>query len=107
MEVWLIFIGMMLVTYSVRLSVIGFLGQDGMPEVLRRALRYVPPAALAALIFPDLLLRGGALDISPGNVRLLAAMGATLVAWRTRNALLSIGAGMILLWILQAVLPLP
>jgi branched-subunit amino acid transport protein len=30
---------------------------------------------------------------------------AALIAWRTKNALLAIAAGMMTLWVLQAVLP--
>lgn len=102
LNLWLIILGMAAVTYPVRLSVIALLGQNGMPEGLRRALRYVPPAALAAIIFPALLLPEGALDLSPGNLRLLAGVGAFLVAWRSRNTLLAIGAGMAMLWALQS-----
>jgi len=47
MAQWLTILGMVVVTYSVRLSVIALLGDAQMPGALRRALRYVPPAALA------------------------------------------------------------
>ncbi len=103
MEDWLIILGMVAVTYSARLSVIALLGDRALPDVIARARRDVPPAALAAIIFPALLLPDGALDVSPGNVRLLAGLAAAVVAWRTRRALLAIGVGMVILWILQAV----
>ena len=45
---WLIILGMVVVTYSVRLSVIMLLGEDAMSDSVRGALRYVPPAALSA-----------------------------------------------------------
>jgi len=45
---------------------------------------------------------GGTLDLSLGNERLLAGLLAILVAWRTRNVLLAVAAGMIALWLLQA-----
>ena len=101
MSDWLIIIGMALVTYPVRLSVIALLGENTLPAGLNRALRYVPPAALAAIIFPELLMPQGALDISPANLRLVAGLAAALVAWRTRRTLLPIGVGMALLWLLQ------
>ncbi len=103
MDNWLVILGMVLVTYSVRLSVIALLGDTRLPDGLNRALRYVPPVALSAIVFPALLAPQGALDISLGNVRLIAGVVAALIAWRTRNAILSIAAGMILLWVLQAV----
>jgi branched-subunit amino acid transport protein len=76
-----------------------------MGPLARRALRFVPPAVLSALIFPELLLPGGALNLSLGNPRLLAGALAALIAWRTKNMLLAIAVGMVALWILQTVLP--
>jgi branched-subunit amino acid transport protein len=60
MENWLIILGMVAVTYSVRLSVIALLGDTRLPDGLNRALRYVPPVALSAIVFPALLAPGGA-----------------------------------------------
>lgn len=77
---------------------------EGRP-LMRRALRFVPPAVLSALIFPELLLPGGTLDLSLGNPRLLAGALAALVVWRTKNALLVIAVGMMALWVLQTVFP--
>jgi branched-subunit amino acid transport protein len=102
MELWLILLGMMAVTYSVRLSVIALLGEAAMPDLLSRALRFVPPAALSAIIFPELFMPGGSFDVSTGNTRLMAGIVAALVAWRSRSALLAIGVGMVALWVLNA-----
>jgi branched-subunit amino acid transport protein len=101
MSYWLIIFGMVVVTYSVRLSVIVLLGEAAMPPGINHALRYVPPAALTAIIAPALLLPDGSLDLSPGNARLLAGIGAAVVAWRSKSALVAIGVGMALLWIIQ------
>jgi branched-subunit amino acid transport protein len=59
---------------------------------------------LSALIFPELLMHSGSLDISLGNLRLLAGGVAILVAWRTRNMWLTILSGMITLVVLEALL---
>jgi branched-subunit amino acid transport protein len=101
---WLTLVAMGLITYGIRLSMILLLGRIAMPAAAQRSLRLVPPAVLSALIVPELLRPAGALDISPGNPRLLAGLIAAAVAWRTKNALLTIGVGMAALWILQAVL---
>jgi branched-subunit amino acid transport protein len=101
----LIILGMGVVTYAIRLSLVALLGRIEVPPLVRRALRFVPPAVLSALILPELLLPGGALDLSLGNVRLLAGTLAALVAWRSRNALLAIALGMVALWVLRAALP--
>jgi len=101
----LIILGMGAVTYAIRLSLILLLGRVGVPHLMQRALRFVPPAVLSAIIFPELLRPGGTLDLSPGNPRLLAGALAALVAWRSKNVLLAIALGMLALWILLAVLP--
>ena len=105
MTLWLIIIGMGIITYAIRLSLIVLLGRVDVPVIVQRALRFVPPAVLSAIIFPELLRPGGALDISPGNARLIAGVVAALVAWRTKNVILTIAVGMAVLWLLQAMIP--
>jgi branched-subunit amino acid transport protein len=58
MDTLLIFCGMALVTYLTRYAAIAALGGE-MPPRLRRWLRYVPPAMLAALIAPAALAPKG------------------------------------------------
>lgn len=102
MTLWLIILGMMVVTLGIRLSVIVLLGETKLPESINRALRFVPPAALSAIIFPALFMPNDSFDVSFGNERLIAGLFAALVAWKSKNTLLSIAAGMVLLWVLQS-----
>ncbi len=69
---------------------------------LRRALRFVPVTVLTAIFLPEMLLKNGVLDVTFGNPRFLAGVVGILVAWRTKNVLLTIIAGMAALWLLQA-----
>jgi branched-subunit amino acid transport protein len=101
MNLWLTIFGMGIITFAIRLSLIALMGRIEVPLLIQRALRFVPPAVLSAIIFPELLIRNGTLDASFGNLRLLAGALAALVAWRTKNVLLTIGVGMAALWILQ------
>jgi branched-subunit amino acid transport protein len=71
---------------------------------MRKALHYVPPAVLSAIIFPELFMRGGHLALSFGNTRLLAGIVAIAVAWFSRNTLLTIVAGMVALVLMQVAL---
>ena len=103
MNLWLIIIGMGLVTFGIRLVPIVLLGRIEIPLVVQQALRFVPPAVLTAIVVPELLYRNGQIDVSLTNLRLLAGLIAIVVAWRTKNALLTIGAGMIALWVLSAI----
>ena len=71
---------------------------------MRRALHYVPPAVLSAIIFPELFLHNGVLDISFDNIRLLAGFVAILIAWYSKNTLITIIVGMLALFLLQMLL---
>ena len=99
-NVWLVMVGMGVVTFAIRLSMIVLLGRVDVPALVQRALRFVPPAVFSAIILPELLRPAGRLDLSWGNARLLAGVLAAVVAWRTRNVLLSIAVGMAALWAL-------
>ncbi len=102
---WLTLLGMGAITYAIRLSFILLWGRKAVPSWVQRALRFVPPAVLSAIIFPEILRPTGGWNLSPANPRLLAALVAALIAWRTRNALLTIIAGMAVLFMTQALLP--
>lgn len=102
LSIWLLFIAMAIGTFALRFSFIYLFGKVDMPDWLRRALRFVPASVLAALVFPALTYPNGALDLSLGNVRLLAGLGGALVAWRTKNVLWTIIVGMVLFWVLGA-----
>lgn len=99
MNIWLTMLLAGLVTFIIRLSFIQIIGHRSIPPLLQRALRLVPPAVLTAIIFPEVFLSSGQLDLSFGNARLLAGLLATLVAWRTRNAVLTIVVGMLSVWL--------
>jgi len=94
MQLWIVIIAGGLLTYLTRLSFIALFGRYKVPELVQRGLRFVPPAVLSAIIFQELLIRDGAGYISIGNLRLIAGLVAGLVAWRTRQPLLVIVAGM-------------
>lgn len=103
---WLpVFLAAGLVTFATRLSFIALLGKVEVPPLLTRALRFVPASVLSAIIFPELLVRDGAVDLSTGNLRLLAGGLAVVVALKTRSVAWTIASGMAALWALQAVLP--
>ena len=100
-SLWLLFVAIGLGTFLLRFIFIYLFGKIAMPDWLHRALRFVPAAALAALVFPALTHPTGHLDLSLHNFRLLAGLGGALVAWKTRNVLLTIIAGMALLWMME------
>ncbi len=104
LNIWLLMAAAGLVTFGIRLSFILLLERIRTPEWFKRALRFVPPAVLSAIILPALVQRSTGVDISWHNPQLLAGGVAILAAWRTRNVLLTIAAGMVALLIFQALL---
>jgi branched-subunit amino acid transport protein len=101
MSFWLVMLIAGMLTYAIRLSFILLWGKVNVPEWLQRALHYVPPAVLTAIFVPELFFRNGTIDISAGNDRLIAGLLSALVAWRTRNIMLTIVVGMAALLLLQ------
>lgn len=105
MSLWLVMLLGGLITFGIRFSLIYLLaeGRIKLPETMRRALHYVPPAVLSALIAPELVFHEGTLNLALDNPRLLAGLLAIVVAWFTRNTLLTILVGMLVLFLLQSV----
>jgi branched-subunit amino acid transport protein len=101
MNLWLIVIVAGVLTFLIRLSFISLLASWEMPPLAQRALGFVPPAVLTAIVFPELLLRDGQLALNMDNHRLIAGVIAILVAWRFKKIMPTIVAGMAALWVLQ------
>ena len=101
MNIWLIMLLGGLITFGIRFSLIYLFGRLHIPETMRKALHYVPPAVLSAIIFPELFLNDGKLNFALDNYRLLAGLFAVAVAWFSKNTLVTIIAGMIALLLLQ------
>ncbi len=99
---WLLILGMGLITYGLRLALILMWEYVEVPALARQALHFVPPAVLTAIILPELFRSGDPMVLPFASVRLVAGVLAALVAWRTRNVLLTIAVGMGVLWLLQA-----
>ena len=101
MNVWLAMILGGLITFGMRFSFIYLFGKFKVPDKLRMALHYVPPAVLSALIFPALLIKSNAIDISIGNTYLMAGIVAAAVGLITKNTLMTILAGLIAIILFQ------
>ena len=101
MNIWLILLLGGLLTFGMRFSFVYLLGRFELPETMRRALRFVPPAVLTAIVVPELVIRSGRMDFSLTNFRLVAGVIAILVAWKTKNTLLTIVVGILALLLLE------
>jgi len=101
LNLWLVLILGGLGTYLLRLSFILIFQHIQIPAYMDRILRLVPPAVFSAIVLPELLVRDGSLQFSFSNLRLLAGLMAAVIALRTRNVLITIASGMVILWALQ------
>lgn len=100
-NIWIVIFVGGLITFGMRFSLIYLFGRFEIPETLRRALHYVPPAVFSAIILPEIFLSGGTVNLSPTNPRLLAGLLAILTAWFSRSTLVTILVGMAALFFFQ------
>ncbi|HUY04160.1 MAG TPA: AzlD domain-containing protein [Rhodocyclaceae bacterium] len=102
-KVWIVILALAAATFATRLSFLGLFAHVELPRLVRRALAYMPPAILAAIIMPQVFPAvAGVPSFDPA--RLLAAVIASLVAWKTRSTMATVSIGMLALWGLQAIL---
>jgi branched-subunit amino acid transport protein len=91
---WLLIAGLAATSFGSRGSFILVLARVEMPRAVRRALRFVPPAVFTALLVPELVFAGGTVRLGLDNPKLVAALVAAPVAWRTRSTTATILVGM-------------
>lgn len=89
------------VTFATRVIFLMSGARFRLNQGFRVLLGYVPPALLAALIAPEILVKNGHPVLAADNPRLWAALLAGLVALVTRSVLATIGGGLAALWLLQ------
>lgn len=97
--VWTLIAVLGVSTYAMRLSFIQLYGwMDVFPPSVERGLSFVPPAILAALVFPALFALGGSPVGVQVTARTVAGGAAAVVAWRTESMTATIAVGMAVLW---------
>ena len=93
-ELVFIILGMAAVTYVPR----------ALPMLYQRLeslhfLKYLPVAIFSSLVFPDLLVVDSQIAISG---KTLAGLAAFMVAWKTRNLIATMVAGVAMLYLVNA-----
>lgn len=91
-------------TFLIRYSFILIMDKIALPEAVHRMLRFIPASVLTALVVPAVVLHKNGVTSFAGWERVIAALLAVGVAWKTRSILATIGSGMVALWGLQAVM---
>lgn len=97
LEEILMILGMMAVTFSIRYVLLAFSGRFSLPAEVEKALHFVPPAVLTAIIVPSVLLPGGEWNISVANPYLPASLAAVIAGFLFPKRVLaaSITAGLV------------
>lgn len=102
-ELWLTLFIAGALTFALRWSFIGLSSVIRLPRPIQNALQYVPAAVLSAIVLPEVLVTEEQIHLAPDNLRLIAAIIAAFVAWRTSSILYTIIVGMAALWLLNAI----
>jgi branched-subunit amino acid transport protein len=99
MNDWLLVGAMAAVTFAIRYSLLAVSGRIQLSPTWVRALAYVPPVVLTAIVVPAVLFpEGESLALEWQNARLVGALTClTLALWR-HNLLLTIAGGMAMFW---------
>ena len=100
-QLWVTILLAALVSFALRYLPMRLLEKQRLAPWLERALRYVPAATLSGLVFPALLLQNNKLALTFTNDRLMAGLLAIVLAYFSRNAVLTIVGGLVALWIVQ------
>ena len=95
LEILAVALGLGLGTLALRLVFGELRGRVAIGSRVHAALEWVPVAALAALVFPAF---SPAVPAAPAVPRLAAALVTCVVAWKTRNLLASVTAGVASFW---------
>lgn len=103
-SIFLLFLGMALVTYLPRMLPIVVLSRFRLPPLLLRWLEFVPVAVLSALLASGLLVKGSSLALPPEHPEALAALPAFAVAIWTRSLMGTVVAGILAVALLRYLL---
>jgi branched-subunit amino acid transport protein len=104
MDIWLLIVGMALITFAMRFSLFAF-PELRFPPLVRQGLHFVPTAVLSAIVLPGMLIPDGqqwAFNLH--NAYLLAGLATIAIAALTRHLLATIGGGLLVFFILRGLL---
>jgi branched-subunit amino acid transport protein len=101
MDIWLLILGMALITFAMRFSLFAF-PELRFPPLVRQGLHFVPTAVLSAIVLPGMLIPDGqqwAFNLH--NAYLLAGLATIAIAALTRHLLATIGGGLVVFFVLR------
>ena len=96
--IWGIIIISGLITYSMRFIFLTPVMPARLSPTTLTAMRLVPIAVLWTIVTAEIFLDGRQIADFASNNRIIAAIGAGLIAYYSKSVILTIGLGMPLLW---------
>jgi branched-subunit amino acid transport protein len=99
-----VFGAMGVVTYLPRVLPLVLLAERSLPPRVLRFLEFIPVAVLAAFVAPLVLAPDGSLDVSPGNLTLLASLPTVAVALKTRSLIFTVVVGIVAMMLLRTLI---
>jgi len=95
MQTFLMIAGMALVTFALRYLLLPLSGRIGFSARMQRALGFVPPVVLTAIVVPAVMLPDGRhVQLTVANPYLAGALITALIAKFSNNLLVTIVGGM-------------
>jgi branched-subunit amino acid transport protein len=94
MAITLLILALAAGTFAIRLLPLNLLSRLKLPDWALEWLGFVPGAVLAAALAQAVLVDGEKLALSWTNAYLWAAIPAFVIAWRSKNMIFTMAAGM-------------
>ena len=104
MKIWILIIGMGIVTYLPRMMPLLIFSKNNLPPWLESWLKYIPVGIFSALVFPNIFIRNQMFCMTINNIELISSILVFAVAFKTRSLGLSVIVGIISYWVLGEVI---
>lgn len=99
-SIWIPIIILGIFTFLMRFSFLAFSKNLQIHPHINQALKYIPLSVLAAIIVPE-VFNNSSIQSFFYEPRFLAGVIAIIVAWRTKNVILTITVGMGILYLVK------
>jgi branched-subunit amino acid transport protein len=94
---------MAIVTYITRISFLTIFRRLKLPDPINRSLKYIPVGILTAIIISGIFAKDGKMNLSINNSYLAAGVLSGLVAYRWKNVLMAMFAGILTVILFQLI----
>lgn len=104
LEIFYCILGMCIVSYIPRALPPFILAKTNLSPVVERWLKYVPTSIFGALVFSEIFIEGDHLNLSLGNINLVASLVVLAISLKTKSLGKTIVAGIVIYWMLKEII---